>query len=213
MKNPLVLVFLFSVLSLPTNLFADMYFREAIQVSYDPFLLGETNPRPKRLIFYKKTRSLCSSKSGAIVRKRWGASYWTGTLAPIVLDSLYANFVPRSSGELVAREASSVADSTADRLLISGKNRLRKFSNRHLPALPLIGDLVGDFVQSQKVSFTRGTPHCRELRLQKRIARGLRLGIYGKRVRVDLNSKLVDLRVDWNPGVIRFHLNLRCASL
>ena len=174
---------------------------------------GQANPNVKRLTFYKKTRTLCSRKSAAFVRKRWGGSYWTGTLAPMVLDSLYSNFVPRSSGEIGFREPSSVLDSTADRLFAKGKNRLRNFSNRHFPALPLVRNLVGDFVQSQKVRFTRGSPHCRELWLQKRLTKGLKLGIYGKKVRVDVSSTLMDLRLDWNPGVIRFRLNLNFASL
>lgn len=222
--------------------------REPFSLSYDPLSVTSFKPSPDKVTGYKEMKKLISGKTSDFLEKRLGGSYWTKTLAPIVLDSLYSTVVASASGQLSLKDPSSILDETANRLVASGKKQLASVSHENLPDLPVISNLAEDLTNSQQLNFNGGRVSYR-MKMRKRLAPEFKVGQYslsggteayldgtslsmksvasigykgldssyrvqldGRNVRFDVSWSPIDLRLDWNPQVVKFVLNLDLGS-
>ncbi len=145
--------------------------RQLIQLPayYYPLdLLGEKKAPDQRGGF-KKMRKQLSKRSADYLTSKMGENYFTQKIAPIVLNSWYQVFVPRKSGEIGLRSPLWAVDKTASGLLAREKKHLSKWVDQVFPALPVVGNIASDLLESQKLSISNGLPKY-QMRSKKRIA-------------------------------------------
>jgi hypothetical protein len=221
---------------------------ETSNITLDPLTIASAQPPPDKMTGYREMKKLLTGKTSGFLQKFLGESYWTKTIAPIVLDSLYSTVAASATGHLRMKDSSTVLENTANRFAITGKKELSALSQEKLPELPVVGNLVHDLAESQSLSLRQGNIHYR-MRMKKRLAPEFKVGqfafsggteayldgldfsrksvasigyeglgssyrvqLYGKDVRFDVSFSPVDLRLDWNPDVIKFNLNLNVGS-
>ena len=136
---------------------------------YFPVDLLEEKKTPDQWGGFKKMRKQVSKRSAAYFTSKMGENYFTQRIAPIVLDSWYQVFVPKRFGEIGLRSPLWALDKTASSIIAQEKKHLSKWVEQVFPALPVIGNIVSDLLESQKLSFSNGLPHYR-MRSRKRIA-------------------------------------------
>ncbi|MDA2934931.1 hypothetical protein MYX82_11405 [Acidobacteria bacterium AH-259-D05] len=130
---------------------------------------------PDKISGFKKVRQYASTRSAALLTKKMGENYLTNRIAPLVFDSLYQLFVPGKSGDIQLKSTISVVDGTANKLMAKEKENLDKWAKKLFPALPVVGNMLSDVLNSQKLSFSGGKPHY-QTRFKKRIAPEYQLG-------------------------------------
>ncbi len=131
-------------------------------------LLGEKKAPDQRGGF-KKMRKQFSKRSAAYLTSKMGKNYFTQKIAPIVLDSWYQVFMPKKLGEIGLKSPLGAVDKTASSLVAQEKKHLSKWLDQVFPALPVVGNIASDLLESQKLSFSNGLPHY-QMRSKKRIA-------------------------------------------
>ncbi len=137
-------------------------------------LLGEKKAPDQRSGF-KKMRKQLSKKSAAYLASKMGKNYFTQKIAPIVLNSWYQVFVPKKHGEIGLRSPLWALDQTASSIMAREKKHLSKWVDQVFPAFPLVGNIVSDLLESQKLSFSNGLPKY-QMRSKKRIAPSYQFG-------------------------------------
>jgi len=137
-------------------------------------LLGEKKA-PDQLGGFKKMRKQASKRSAAYLTSKMGENYFTQQIAPIVLNSWYQVFVPKKLGEIELRSPLWAVDKTASGIVAEEKKRLSKWVDQVFPAFPVVGNIVSDLLESQKLSFSNGLPKY-QMRSKKRIAPSYQLG-------------------------------------
>ena len=137
-------------------------------------LLGEKKAPDQRGGF-KKMRKQVSKRSAAYLTSKMGKNYFTQKIAPIVLDSWYQVFLPKKFGEIGLKSPLRAVDKTASGLIAQEKKHLSKWVEQVFPAFPVVGNIVSDLLESQKLSFTDGLPHY-QMRSKKRIAPSYKWG-------------------------------------
>ena len=145
--------------------------RQLIQLPayYYPLdLLGEKKAPDQRGGF-KKMRKQISKRSAAYLTSKMGENYFTQKIAPIVLGPWSQVFVPKKFGEIGLKSPLWALDQTASRIMAQEKKHLSKWVDQVFPAFPLVGNIVSDLLESQKLSFSNGLPHY-QMRSKKRIA-------------------------------------------
>jgi len=145
--------------------------RQLIQLPayYYPIdLLGEKKAPDQRSGF-KKMRKQVSKRSAAYLTSKMGENYFTQKIAPIVLNSWSQVFVPQKFGEIGLKSPLWAVDKTASGIIAAEKKHLSKWVDQVFPAFPLVGNIVSDLLESQKLSFSNGLPHY-QMRSKKRIA-------------------------------------------
>jgi hypothetical protein len=202
--------------------------REPFSLSYDPLSVTSFKPSPDKVTGYKEMKKLISGKTSDFLEKRLGGSYWTKTLAPIVLDSLYSTVVASASGQLSLKDPSSILDETANRLVASGKKQLASVSQqlnfnggRVSYRMKMRKRLAPEFKVGQ-YSLSGGTEAYLDgtsLSMKsvasigyKGLDSSYRVQLDGRNVRFDVSWSPIDLRLDWNPQVVKFVLNLDLGS-
>ncbi len=131
-------------------------------------LLGQKKA-PDQRDGFKKMRKLVSKRSAAYLTSKMGENYFTQKIAPIVLNSWSQVFVPKKHGEIGLKGPLWALDQTASRIMAQEKKHLSKWVDQVFPAFPLVGNIVSDLLESQKLSFSNGLPHY-QMRSKKRIA-------------------------------------------
>ena len=145
--------------------------RQLIQLPayYYPLdLLGEKKAPDQRGGF-KTMRKQVSRRSAAYLTSKMGENYFTQKIAPLVLDSWSQVFVPKKFGEIGLKSPLWAVDKTASGMVAQEKKRLSKWVDQVFPHLPLVGNMVSDLLESQKLSFSNGLPKY-QMRSKKRIA-------------------------------------------
>ena len=145
--------------------------RQLIQLPayYYPLdLLGEKKAPDQRGGF-KKMRKRVSKRSAAYLTDKMGKNYFTQKIAPIVLNSWSQVFVPKKLGEIGLKSPLWAVDKTASGMVAQEKKRLSQWVEQVFPAFPLVGNMVSDLLESQKLSFANGLPKY-QMRSKKRIA-------------------------------------------
>ncbi len=137
-------------------------------------LLGEKKAPDQRGEF-KKMRKQASKRSAAYLTSKMGKNYFTQKIAPIVLNSWYQVFVPRKFGEIGLKSSLWAVDKTASGMVAQEKKRLSKWVDQVFPAFPVVGNIVTDLLQSQKLKFSKGRPKY-QMRAKKRIAPSYEFG-------------------------------------
>ena len=142
---------------------------------YHPIdLLGEKEA-PDPLDGFKKMRTQVSKRSAAYLTKEMGKNYFTQPIAPIVLNSWYQVFVPKKFGVIELRSPLWAVDKTASGIVAAEKKRLSKWVEKVFPAFPVVGNIVSNLLESQKLSFSNGLPKY-QMRSKKRIAPSYQFG-------------------------------------
>ena len=131
-------------------------------------LLGEKKA-PDQRDGFKKMRKQVSRRSAAYLTSRMGKNYFTQQIAPIVLNSWSQVFVPKKLGGIGLKSPLWALDKTASSIVAQEKKHLSKWVDQVFPAFPLVGNLVSDLLESQKLSFSNGLPRY-QMRSKKRIA-------------------------------------------
>jgi hypothetical protein len=144
---------------------------------YDPTSSNQGQAEVDATSGYRELSKLLSRKSALLLEDHLGDSYWTKTVAPIIMDSIYAAVVPTQSGDIQLRSTFAILDTTRNRLAANGQRELGKLSSKSLPNLPLVGNVFTDLVKAPNLTFSRGTAHY-NLRLRKRVAPEFRLGTF-----------------------------------
>ncbi len=137
-------------------------------------LLGEKKAPDQRGGF-KKMRKQVSKRSAAYLTSKMGKNYFTQKIAPIVLDSWYQVFLPKKFGEIGLKSPLRAVDKTASGIITAEKKHLSKWVEQVFPAFPLVGNIVSDLLESQKLSFSNGLPKY-QMRSKKRIAPSYQFG-------------------------------------
>ncbi len=151
--------------------------RELVQLPayYYPIdLLGEKKAPDQRGGF-KKMRKQLSKRSADYLTSKMGENYFTQKIAPIVLNSWSQVFVPKKFGEIGLKSPLWAVDKTASRIIADEKKHLSQWVDQVFPALPVVGNIVSDLLESQKLSFSNGLPHY-QMRSKKRIAPSFQWG-------------------------------------
>ncbi len=104
-----------------------------------------------------------------------GKNYFTQQIAPIVLDSWSQVFVPKKFGEIALKSPLWAVDKTASGIVAQEKKHLSEWVEQVFPAFPVVGNIVSDLLESQKLSLSNGLPHY-QMRSKKRIAPSYRFG-------------------------------------
>ncbi len=141
---------------------------------YPVDLLGEEKAPDQRGGF-KKMRKQVSGRSAAYLTKKMGKNYFTQQIAPIVLNSWSQVFVPKKFGEIGLKSPLWALDETASSIVSEEKKHLSKWVNQVFPTLPVVGNIVSDLLESQKLHFKNGLPHY-QMQSKKRIAPGYKFG-------------------------------------
>ncbi len=131
-------------------------------------LLGQKKA-PDQRDGFKKMRKQVSKRSAVYLTSKMGENYFTQKIAPIVLNSWYQVFVPKKHGEIGLKSPLWALDQTVSRIMAQEKKHLSKWVEQVFPNLPLVGNIVSDLLESQKLSFSNGLPHY-QMRSKKRIA-------------------------------------------
>jgi len=131
-------------------------------------LLGQKKAPDQRGGF-KKMRKQVSKRSAAYLTSKMGENYFTQKIAPIVLNSWSQVFVPKKQGEIGLKGPLWALDQTASSIMAREKQHLSKWVDQVFPNLPLVGNIVSDLLESQKLSFSDGLPHY-QMRSKKRVA-------------------------------------------
>jgi len=137
-------------------------------------LLGERKAPDQRGGF-KKMRKQVSKRSAAYLASKMGKNYFTQKIAPIVLNSWSQVFVPKKHGEIGLRSPLWALDQTVSSIMAREKKHLSKWVDQVFPAFPLVGNIVSDLLESQKLSFSNGLPKY-QMRSKKRIAPSYQFG-------------------------------------
>ena len=124
---------------------------------------------------FKKMQKQVSKRSAAYLTSKMGGNYFTQRIAPIVLDSWTKVFVPKKYGEIRLKSPLWAVDKTASSIIKQEKKHLSKWVDQVFPALPVIGNIASDLLESQKLSFSKGLPKYR-MRSKKRIAPSYEFG-------------------------------------
>ncbi len=98
-----------------------------------------------------------------------GENYFTRRIAPIVLDSWYQVFLPKKFGQIGLKSPLRAVDKTASGIIAAEKKHLSEWVEQISPALPVVGNIASDLLETQKLSFSNGLPHY-QMRSKKRIA-------------------------------------------
>ena len=151
--------------------------RQQLPAYYYPIRLVGEKKAPDKLSGFKEMQKYASTRSAGFLMKKMGKNYFTGEIAPVVLHALYNAFVPRKSGDIEVKSRMSILDQTANRLIGQEKQRLMKWTGKVSPSLPIIGNMLTDFVQSQNLNLSRGIPHYKT-HLKKPVAPEYKLGGY-----------------------------------
>ncbi len=114
-------------------------------------------------------RKEVSKRSAAYLTSKMGKNYFTQRITPIVLDSWTQVFLPKKFGEMGLKSPLRAVDKTASGIIAAEKKHLSKWVDQVFPAFPVVGNLVSDLLESQKLSFSKGLPHY-QMRSKKRIA-------------------------------------------
>ena len=120
-------------------------------------------------------RKQVSKRSAAHLTSKMGKNYFTQRIAPIVLDSWYQVFLPKKFGEMGFKSPLRAVDKTASGIIAAEKKHLSEWVEQVFPALPVVGNIASDLLESQKLSFSNGLPHYR-MRSKKRIAPSYKWG-------------------------------------
>ena len=169
----LALLVAFSSLILETSFGIDL--RDPARQGYYDIPVSSSQPVVDRLAGYKEAKKLILGKTSGLVQEFLGESYWTQTVAPIVMESIYSVVEANASGHLRIRDPLSVLDDTANRFAVTGRKELSAFSEENLPQLPLVGNLVQDLTESQNLSLHRGNIRYR-MQMRKRFAPEFKFG-------------------------------------
>jgi len=151
--------------------------RQLIQLPayYYPLdLLGEKKA-PDQRDGFKKMRKQVSRRSAAYLTSKMGENYFTQKIVPIVLSSWSQVFVPKKHGEIGLKSPLWALDQTASRVMAQEKKHLSKWVEQVFFAFPLVGNIVSDLLESQKLSFSNGLPKY-QMRSKKRIAPSYQFG-------------------------------------
>ena len=144
---------------------------------YSPIdLLGEKKA-PDQQGGFRKMQKQVSKSSSAYLTGKMGENYFTQKIAPIVLNSWYQVFVPRKKGEIGLKSPLWAVDQIAGSFVAQEKKHLSKWVDQVFPHLPVVGNLVSDLLESQKLSFANGLPKY-QMRSKKRIAPSYQFGSF-----------------------------------
>ncbi len=136
---------------------------------YYPIGLLAQKKAPDPLDGFKKMRTQVSKRSAAYLTKKMGKNYFTQQIAPIVLNSWYQVFVPKKFGEIELKSPLWAVDKTASGIVAQEKKHLSNWVDQVFPAFPVVGNMVSDLLESQKLSFSVGLPKY-QMRSKKRLA-------------------------------------------
>ena len=142
---------------------------------YHPIDLLGQKEAPNQRAGFKKMQKQVSKRSAAYLTSKMGENYFTQKIAPIVLNSWTQVFVPKKSGEFGLKSPLRAVDKTASSIIKQEKKHLSKWVDQVFPALPVIGNLVSDLLESQKLKFSKGRPKY-QMRAKKRIAPSYEVG-------------------------------------
>jgi len=142
---------------------------------YHPIDLLGQKEAPNQRGGFKKMQKQVSKRSAAYLTSKMGENYFTQRIAPIVLKSWTQVFVPKKYGEIRLKSPMWAVDKTASSLVAAEKKRLSKWVNQVFPAFPVVGNIVTDLLQSQKLKFSKGRPKY-QMRAKKRIAPSYEFG-------------------------------------
>ena len=142
---------------------------------YHPIDLLGQKEAPNQRGGFKKMQKQVSKRSAAYLTSKMGENYFTQRIAPIVLKSWTQVFVPKKYGEIRLKSPMWAVDKTASSIVAAEKKRLSKWVNQVFPAFPVVGNIVSDLLQSQKLSFRKGRPKY-QMRAKKRIAPSYEVG-------------------------------------
>jgi len=88
-------------------------------------LLGEKKAPDQRGGF-KKMRKQVSKRTAAYLTSKMGENYFTQKIAPVVLDSWYQVFLPKTFGETGLKSPLRAVDKTASSIIAQEKKHLNK---------------------------------------------------------------------------------------
>ena len=142
---------------------------------YHPIDLLGQKEAPNQRAGFKKMQKQVSKRSAAYLTSKMGKNYFTQRIAPIVLKSWTQVFVPKKYGEIRLKSPLWAVDKTASSIIKQEKKHLSKWVDQVFPALPVIGNLVSDLLESQKLKFSKGRPKY-QMRAKKRIAPSYEVG-------------------------------------
>ncbi len=142
---------------------------------YHPLDLLGQKEAPDQRAGFKKMRKQVSKGSAGSLTSKMGENYFTQRIAPLVLNSWTQVFVPKKYGEIGLKSPLWAVDKTASSIIKQEKKHLSKWVDQVFPALPLVGNIASDLLESQKLSFSKGLPKY-QMRSKKRIAPSYEFG-------------------------------------
>jgi len=170
---------IFLITALVPNIWGIAYGGDAkpkpLPAYYYPIDLLGQKKAPDQLDGFKKMRKQVSKRSTAFLTRKMGKNHFTQQIAPIVLNSWYQVFVPKKSGEIELKSPLWALDKTASSIVAEERKYLSEWVDRVFPTLPVLGNLVSDLLESQKLTFKNGSPTY-QMQSKKRIAPGYKLG-------------------------------------
>jgi len=142
---------------------------------YHPLDLLGQKEAPDQRAGFKKMRKQVSKRSAGYLTSKMGENYFTQRIAPVVLNSWTQVFVPKKFGEVQLKSPLWAVDKTASSIIKQEKKHLSKWVDQVFPALPVIGNIASDLLESQKLKFSKGLPKY-QMRSKKRIAPSYEFG-------------------------------------
>ena len=139
------------------------------------FDLSEQKQPVTRRKGFKDAQKVAVKKSSAFLKKKIGKNYFTERIAPVLLKNFYKTFTPQKSNEIKWKGWMSILDGSVNQLIDSEKKHLFEMTEEYLPALPIVGDLVWDLLDSQKLSMEKGVPTY-TMDLKQRVAPEIKVG-------------------------------------
>ena len=139
------------------------------------FDLSEQKQPVSRQKGLKDAQRFAVKRSSAFLKKKMGKNYFTQSIAPILLKNFYKTFVPQRSNQIKWKGWMRIVDGSVNQLVNSEKKHLVKMTQKFLPDVPIVGNLVSDLVDSQKLRMKKGVLQY-EMDLKKRVAPEIKMG-------------------------------------